>query len=374
MKIIRYLTLSDIHLGHDKNDTKNIIKNLIEYFKKHNKLFSTLDILFIDGDIYDKLLMTYSANYNMAIEWLLMVANYCKKNNIKLRILEGTKSHDWEQASLLPTIFKDNMVDLDFKYINTITIEKMHDLNLTILYIPDEYKHKASETYEDVLQLLKDNGLTQVDIAHMHGQFHYQLPMVRLESSHNEEDYLNIVKYFISIGHIHKHSINGKILAQGSFDRLAHGEEEPKGGMYISINKLTEEGEYRFIENSNAMIFKTFNYENLEDTDIIKQLPNDIKQYPVGSNFRLLVSDSSNISYVKKEIKTRYKSNNIIVESKSKNKDISNKNINIMDKVSIDSFHITKQNLKELLFKEMEKYNLTNEDYNILNKELEEVM
>lgn len=374
MKIIRYLTLSDIHLGHDKNDTKNIIKNLIEYFKKHNKLFSTQDILFIDGDIYDKLLMTYSANYNMAIEWLLMVANYCKKNNIKLRILEGTKSHDWEQASLLPTIFKDNMVDLDFKYINTITIEKMHDLNLTILYIPDEYKHKASETYEDVLQLLKDNGLTQVDIAHMHGQFHYQLPMVRLESSHNEEDYLNIVKYFISIGHIHKHSINGKILAQGSFDRLAHGEEEPKGGMYISINKLTEEGEYRFIENSNAMIFKTFNYENLEDTDIIKQLPNDIKQYPVGSNFRLLVSDSSNISYVKKEIKTRYKSNNIIVESKSKNKDISNKNINIMDKVSIDSFHITKQNLKELLFKEMEKYNLTNEDYNILNKELEEVM
>jgi DNA repair exonuclease SbcCD nuclease subunit len=186
-KHISYLVLSDIHLGHKNNKTEDIVNNLNHYFAKHNQLIKRCDVIFLAGDVFDKLLISSSVEYVVAIQWLSVLAMYCKKNNIKLRILEGTPSHDWKQLKALSTTLEVLNTGIDFKYISTLEIEHIEDLGINVLYIPDEYKHEASETFTDVKELMKSKNLKQVDIAIMHGQFNYQLP-IKLESSHSEVD------------------------------------------------------------------------------------------------------------------------------------------------------------------------------------------
>lgn len=370
--IIKYLVLSDLHLGHAKNHTVNIVANLNQYFKDNHKLFKELKIIFLAGDIFDKLLMTNSKQYLLVIEWLTVLSNYCAHNHIKLRILEGTESHDWQQAGVLNTVLNKIKLELDFKYIDTLTIEYMADLDMNILYIPDEYNDKAIDTYHEVQVLMKELNLTEVDIAIMHGQFHYQLPHVTLESSHDENSYSDIVKYFINIGHIHKHSVNGKILAQGSFDRLAHNEEAPKGGIVVSIDTVTENAEWIFIPNKRAMTFKTLDYSKLKDYDVYKELDKLIKILRHGSHIRIQVSNESLLVKNKHEIRAKYPMFNIEIESK-KQKDKKDERIDLTDTVEINSFNITPKNISTLMEQEMVKYNLSKHETSILQTELKQI-
>ena len=366
-KLIKYLQLSDIHLGNKLNTTEKIVNALKHYFRTNQKEFSKLDMIVLVGDVYDRLLNNSSSDYILSIEWLTELVIFCKNNNIKLRILEGTPSHDWKQCKVLYTIIDRLNLDVDFKYIETLHIEIMTDLNLSVLYVPDEWKHKASETYNEILELMVVNNLSKVDIAFMHGQFHYQLPMIRLESSFSEEDMLNIVNYYISIGHIHTPSVFERILAQGSFDRLAHNEEEDKGGIVVTIDKTKGDYSYRFVKNEKAMLFKTYRYEEEELDFIIRDLEDKISKLPIGSSIRIM---SNNEDYLTKSVKVLKEKfiNMVIKPEKPKVKD--NKYKILEDKLMIESFSISKDNLKTLLSECMEKHNLNDESLNIFNNEL----
>ena len=75
----------------------------------------------------------------------------------------------------------------------------MEDLDIHILYVPDEWRHKASDTLTCVRDLLKEKSISQVDIAVMHGCFRFQMPMLEgMKFVHKESDYLDIVKYYIT--------------------------------------------------------------------------------------------------------------------------------------------------------------------------------
>jgi DNA repair exonuclease SbcCD nuclease subunit len=354
VKIIKYLVLSDIHLGHNTNKVQEIIENLRKYLVENHKIFKQLDIVFLAGDIFDKLLSNHSKEYIMAIEWLTELILYCGGNNIKLRILEGTPSHDWKQSKLINTVLNKLNINVDFKYIDTLYIETMTDLNLSILYVPDEYKHDASETYLEVLNLLKENNLSKVDIAIMHGQFNYQLPMIKLKSSHDEDLYLDIVKYYISIGHIHTPSVFDRIIAQGSFDRLAHGEEEDKGGILITLNK--NRPEFMFIKNKHAKVYKTFTYKTSDVEYIIKALSKEITKLPIGSQIRCIVANDVFMNKSIKSLHNMFLGYSIKVEKNNKS-EVSNTELLEQDTVE-ESFNITSDNVKELLFKELDKHNL----------------
>ena len=365
--LIKILQLSDIHLGNKLNSTEKIVNALKHYFRTNQKEFSKLSMIALVGDVYDRLLNTSSSDYILSIEWLTELVIFCKNNNIKLRILEGTPSHDWKQCKVLYTIIDRLNLDVDFKYIETLHIEIMSDLNLSVLYVPDEWKHKASETYDEILELMVANNLSKVDVAFMHGQFHYQLPMIRLESSFSEEDMLNIVNYYIAIGDIHTPSVFERILAQGSFDRLAHNEEEDKGGIVVTIDKTKGDYSYRFVKNEKAMLFKTYRYEEEELDYIIQDLEDKISKLPIGSNIRII---SNNEDYLTKSVKVlKDKFINMVIKAeKPKVKD--NKYKILEDKLMIESFSITKDNLKTLLLECMEKHNLNDDGINIFNNEL----
>ena len=363
---ISYLVLSDIHLGHNINTTENIINNLQLYFKDNYKEFSKLDMICIAGDVFDKLLVSSSIDFILSTEWLTELIVFCKQHDIILRILEGTPSHDRNQSKVITSIIKKLNIELDYKYIDTLYIEHHNRLGIDILYIPDEYKHKAEDTYKEVLELLTERKLKKVDIAFIHGQFHYQLPMVKLDSSHNMEDYLNIVKYYISVGHIHNPSVYERIIAQGSFDRLAHNEEEDKGGVMITLTE--KESSFKFVYNKNAMIFKTYRFDKETIEEITNILDKDLKKMKDKSNIRIISNSEEFLSSNIKDLRLRYPNINIKIE-KNKNKEENKFNI-IEELPKIETFSITKDNILDLITLELNKYNLTEKEIKELKSEV----
>ncbi len=302
---IKYIVISDIHLGHRNNKTEDIIKNLKVFFNNYAPRRDSLDYIFIAGDLFDSLLDLSTDDIYQAILWLSVFLGYCKSNKIKLRILEGTSSHDWEQSKLGELIKNIGQYDVDFKYIDSLHIERDDALGIDILYVPDEWDNDTSVTFRQVKEMLACNGIDSVDIAIMHGQFTYQLPSAAIKApKHNEADYMSIVRYLINIGHVHQYSTYERIIAQGSFDRLTHGDEEPKGGTYNIINK-DGSYEYLFIENKGAKTFITINVKEMPIDKCVDYIRKKTKDLRPGSYVRIRAKkDSSvfkNFDIIKKE-------------------------------------------------------------------------
>lgn len=351
----KYLVISDIHFGHRINKVSNIGNNLKMFLMDYKKILEDIDTLFIAGDLFDTFLPNYSNTYLTAINYIIEIIQYCRDNKIRLRILEGTPSHDWKQAKSIFKIIKDLNFDIDFKYIDDLYIEKIG--NKYVLYIPDEYKETGEETYKDVLKLLRKNNLEKVDIGIFHGSFKYQLP-IDLKCSFIEEDFIKIVKEYIHIGHIHSYSTYKNIIANGSFDRLAHGEEEDKGGVIVDLDNHS----FLFLVNKRSMIFKTLDYTNIDLDKINLEFKKDIERIPTGSNIRILVKDSETCNVLNKRNFTNTKKlfNIKVVVKKDKNKVIYNNKIEIS---SLDVFEITKNNIKDLIETELNKLQLNKEEY-----------
>ena len=365
---ISYLVLSDIHLGHSKNKTNNIINNLNHFFKTYHKEIISCDIIFIAGDVFDRLLTTKSIEYRSSMAWLSNLLLFCKENNIILRILYGTPSHDMEQVSAFEEIAKKLYPEADFKYIHTLSIEHIDKLDIDVLYVPDEWRHNASDTYKEVKELLKEKSLAEVDIAIMHGCFNYQMPMVKEKSfCHNESDYLDIVRYYINIGHIHTSSTYERIIAQGSFDRLAHGEEEPKGGVICYINS-DRTMSFKFLPNIHSCIFKTLDYTNKEEVDILVDLKKQLRNLPKYSHIRLLVDNNNNLLKNLRDLIASYPDYII----KFKTDTVVNNKVDILEVAKFETLTITPTNIESLMLSELS--NLDSNQLSIFKNELKLAM
>ena len=340
---VDYIVLSDVHLGHKRTPTAHIIDNLKATV---GPLFKNkLDIIFIAGDLFDRLLDKSMDDVSDIDKWLFWLFYNCQQHSVKLRILEGTPSHDWKQSRHIKTILDISCLSVDFQYISALSIEIMEDLGISILYVPDEWNESTEETLTQVKGLLADNHLNTVDIAIMHGQFAYQIPQAPATiPRHSELDYLSIVKHFIHIGHVHSFSVFERIIAQGSLDRLAHGEEEPKGLVWAHITN--NDRSFHFIENKNAMIYKTINLRGSTIEEVLEYLDKKILSLPEGSFIRLNgKEDHIGFSYFR-EIKTRYLMYTI---SRKSEEVITNNIVDIGVLNDYQSFSITPDNIEGLL-------------------------
>lgn len=278
-------SVSDIHLGHNRNPAENIIANLDKAFPD-NAETAKLDIIFLAGDVFDTLLFLSRDDVATIKLWVARFLRRAKKYDIVVRVLEGTPSHDRKQSMLFPLINEMADINADVKHVTELSIERIDKLGIDVLYVPDEWTDSPDKTYEQVIDLMSAKGLSQVDFAIMHGSFNYQLnPMIKAPR-HNEEQYLSIVREYIFVGHIHHHSTYKRIVAQGSFDRLAHGEEEPKGHVRLHYDA---EGNRRikFIENKDAMIFKTVNCSGLEIGEILDKVNAVMEHFPANAFVRI---------------------------------------------------------------------------------------
>ena len=364
--MFKYLVMSDIHLGHRTNKCKDIISNLEKFFIDYRRDLKNLNVIFLAGDVFDRLLSTHSTDYILANLWITELVKMCKTNNIALRVLEGTPSHDWKQCSVISKIIDNLDIDIDYKYIDTLYIEKMDKYGISVLYVPDEYRSKSIDTIKEIKEYYKKEKIDKVDIAIMHGCFRYQLP-IELDSMFKEQDMLDLVNYYISIGHIHTSSMYDRILAQGSFDRLAHGEEEDKGAMLIAIDKLRGNW-YKFLKNNNSKIFKTITIDSVDIDTIIKEVSKVVNKIKEFSYIRII----SNVEHANLAIKELNKKYPTITFKLQKSKDVEDKKVKIdlNNNVVIESISITKDNIETLLLDCLSKYKYTKDKLDIFKEEL----
>ena len=345
---IPYLVLSDIHLGHPLVPTEYIVNNLIDFFSKYYKVISKVKLIYLAGDVTHKQLTAGSDEYNLTVKWLSILVMFCSKHNIKLRILEGTPSHDWGQVKAFSSIIDNLNTGVDYKYIDELAIEYLEDLDIHTLYVPDEWNDTGKKTELDVMALMAKWGIDKVDNCIMHGHFKYQIPMIELDSSHSEEFYATITRYCINIGHVHTSSVNGPILAQGSFDRIAHGEEEDKGGMLVSLYN-SGEYEHEFLVNENAYPHKKFDVSNMNTSDAVAYLDKGIAKLVNVTRVMVVVSNSE-VSKLLKPLERKYKDMRFTIK-KAKKTDIV-RQLELV-KPDIKPLVITKDNILDLMVGEL---------------------
>jgi hypothetical protein len=294
---ISSLYIGDIHFG--ISQTPHLYDELMSIIPK-TIVEKKIKIVFIPGDYFDKELVGSHKFY--ATKFFAELASICNENNVILRMVKGTKSHDQNQlvgffgstTTLLP--------DLDFKIINTVEEEELFDLK--ILYIPEEEVLDQIEYYDPYRK-------KSYNIIVGHGTWDFvdrasfllgNNAIDRIASPvHLVEEWEDTVKNgFCVFGHIHngpRHK--NKFFYTGSFSRWKYGEEEPKGFLISEIDNETFEYRLEFVENSMAPRYDTAAFETiigpggLKDQSLldVRRKLKDLVDKNSGNKIRINVTD-----------------------------------------------------------------------------------
>lgn len=342
---LRYIVISDIHLGHRRTSTQHIIRNLHVMLSREN--LSGCDILFLAGDVFDRLL-TFQSECAVAVTvWVTALLNLCADLGVVVRVLEGTTSHDYAQSTIFRSV--EEMIarkELDMRYVNNLSIEYFAKWDKNVLYVPDNLRTTAEEVWEDVKGVLAAHGLEQVDIGIMHGGFEFQLPVPQ-KDTHESRLYNGIVRYALSAGHIHIPNQWQKILVQGSADRLTHNEEHEKGCMMIGLHP--QGVIYSFIVNPNPKVYQTIRVTGMSIEDVLKSLES-IEHLPDDSYIRLRLNKTDPIAMAMRTLSERWPQYNW---SSVDDKDAESTQDNIMSEIQYNAndaiFTITKDNIERVV-------------------------
>lgn len=288
-KGIRVACFGDVHLGHPKTPTQHIIESLEKAFPD-DRFTADLDLIIIEGDLYDRLLELANPVVAQIQLWMARFLQLCIKHNIILRVLEGTPSHDRKQSHQFEVMNEASGGLCNVRHVTTLEIEHIDSLGLSLLYIPDEYRPDPKDTQEEVCGLLHRHNISCVDLVVMHGAFAHQVSEAyRLHANplefHDADFYSDIARHAVLIGHYHMYSQWKNIYAAGSFERLAHGEESPKGHIRLRLNGSSHQAE--FVVNPRAMIYKTIDLSGLDAQAAHQHLLDQTLKLPEGSHIRV---------------------------------------------------------------------------------------
>lgn len=306
---IKIASFHDVHLGHRRTLSPDVIKGFKPILENEAEIASW-DLLVFPGDLFDRLLFLTDPHLEEILLFLSQLIQRCAKHNVIIRILEGTPGHDHKQSILSFIVNRilgsvSTEVEANLKHVSDLSIEYIEELGITMLYVPDEWNTDVMETYDEVLKLMNARGLSQVDFCLLHGAFNYQIDATLNPKAHPEDLWCNLVKYYIFAGHVHFASQYQNILVAGSFDRLAHGEEQPKGWLTLEITDL-DEHRILFHENKYATKYTTLDVRGKSTDDIIELIEFQCKDYPPRSHIRLHALPEDPINDGLKILKQRY--------------------------------------------------------------------
>lgn len=254
---MRFLWTSDQHTLHPTTPTPHVLANLDRFLLKENDL-SKVGMVMFGGDFMERMVESPNEDMFKVKNWgrnFLHSAHDANPDLIAIW-LEGTSSHDNKQPKHFVNLAPRGM---DVRYIDTLSIEVFPKLDdLSIMFVPDNMgKMTPDEIWERALQVLKANDMDKVDLIFFHGGFTFQLHAAAQKNAHLLERWETIVRYGIFAGHIHKPVQKGKLYTSGSFDRDKHGEEHPKGGYVVDLDKKKNIFAPVFWENKNALPYLT---------------------------------------------------------------------------------------------------------------------
>lgn len=357
----RMCTISDVHLGHRNTPTWAIIDRLC-YYVVNPSFFSQLDALFITGDLFDRLLNLKSDGVSEINEFISRLLRLAKQYNVAIRILEGTPSHDWKQSALIPEQNVNAEIGADLQFVDELSIVEDTTLGLTIGYVPDEWRESHIQTTSEFKSLLATRGYAQVDIILMHGMFTFQVPAHVKIPAFDPDEWIQMARYAIYIGHDHKYKTYGIITVPSSFDRLAHNEEVAKGFLISDI--LNGQIQTYFVENTKAQQYVTLRLVGVEVEEAIDLIERAIAEMGDGRLKLILPSDTTLRTHV---INRRKET---VVDITMEFENVAAEELMAPDGFDLktDTVNITADNIAGMIARELDHYE--DIDWDVMNHEI----
>ncbi len=278
-KEFKIAVISDIHMGHGRLEPEMLYEHLWIYLYP---LFEHIELLIINGDLFDTLLTMNSSAGLHAAKFIDDIINLAVKHQVYIRVVRGTFSHDRHQNQFF--VVKDNGTHMLnniplVRVIDRITIEHVETLGINILYCPDNQPHK--ELTQAVIDVVNANGLQSVDLLCSHGYYEHLLPKGIPHIPTNTLSYDKLNKYVSGLmlnGHVHKASVyKDKVISLGSFERFEHDNERPVGMWVLTAKKDKHHYKwtYEFKENELSLRFKTYVIENYKSPEELMKCISD---------------------------------------------------------------------------------------------------
>ena len=259
--------IADLHFG--CIDPLTEYKILNEQFLNYIEQMNVLDIVSINGDIFDHKFMASSEAVIYAINFIQRLIDICKRKNTTIILISGTGSHDADQLKLFTPFLNQGcniyiIFEAQFIYVK----------GKRILCVPEMY-NMGKKYYEDLMYF---DGL--YDSCYMHGSFvgavigknQRDLDSNR-EPVFDMQDFGNCKGPIIS-GHIHVHNCyKNDFYYCGCPIRYKFGEEEPKGFLILLHNLKSRKYIVHFEE------IKSFRYDTINLDDMLTRDPKYIIDY-----------------------------------------------------------------------------------------------
>lgn len=346
-------SVSDVHLGHRQTPTKRILTNLRTAFPR-TEATKELDAIFVVGDLFDGPLPHYSEDAVLTNLWMADFVRMAHECDVIVRVLEGTRSHDWKQNIWFNVIKYISQLDVDVKYVSELSIEYIEKLGIHVLYVPDEWRPETDQTWMEVKQLLAEKNLEQVDFTLIHGAFAEQMPEQANCPKHIAERYQSITRKKVFAGHIHQKWSYGNILGNGSFDRLGHGEEESKGHWRVRYQNGHEKVWH--VENQGAMIYRTIRCGKLSIEEALAKIEREVSELPEGSQVRIEARQADAIVNSLDLLKKKYRQ--FVWTVKTSDKKDSQAKLLVDHRPKLKGVPITASNIRQLIDERLSTFDM----------------
>lgn len=345
--VLRGINLSDIHFIHRQTPTVNLISQLRYYITKEDP--ALLDVITFSGDVFDRITTFVTSDVVAVRAWGTWLLRYARKHDITLIFLEGTNLHDQKQSQWFVEQNEVMEIGAKVRYYDDLCMVD-EDFGLKVLYLPDNYSHDPDVTLSAVNRLIDEKG--SPDFILMHGAFEYQLPPEALKATcvHSSDAYNAMVEKtqgWIVSGHIHLQSQKGRIMVGGSFGRLAHGEEGPKGYLRYTLTESFND-QWEFVENKKADVYKTIKLHGLVGDEIVRVLERELAPLKKGDHIRIRCDKEDDAAKTFRSIPSLYPGFVWSIKTDAKNNQSLLKN-SFVNNVIEKGGDLTKDNVKRLL-------------------------
>lgn len=255
--------LADLHFGAFNPKTQfDILKEQVL-----QKLWNLpkLDVICVNGDIFDHKVMSNSDAAMYACSFIDILVNIARQKNATLVLLHGTYSHDYDQLKLFYHYIEDPTVDI--RIVTTIKFEMIKGAK--VLCIPELYNVDES-VYR---HFFFESGW--YDEAFIHGTFKGAVYGDNVGAGRllTPEDFIYCKGVAIA-GHVHKSGcFNGFFYYCGCPYRWKFGEEEEKGFIILAHDLDSQ------IHHVHFEIVNSFRYDTIYLDTLVSEDPKKIIDY-----------------------------------------------------------------------------------------------
>lgn len=245
--------IADIHFGAIPiDDLYRELQIFLDYIENNN-----LDFIIILGDWFDRKLNMNSKDAKYSTLFFERICQIAIEDDIKIRIIQGTESHDNNQVEILEILAKNKQID--FKVFYEVDEEELFP-DFNVLYIPEEYitsfDEKYGEYFNKKYDMIFGHGVIQeVKFAAYLQQSEKTMKKAPIFKS---KMMIDICDGPIFFGHVHTRDVfHDRVHYVGSYSRWHFGEEEDKGFYSVKYNTENKSFDTKFIVNDLAKKYDT---------------------------------------------------------------------------------------------------------------------